>query len=442
MKTLILLFSLVPLAIIPILILLNNKSYLRNHYLFVCFFMNQLWLVLLFGSHPEGAYESGSILTNLITLFVSAIPLIILLVSSSKKNIFESTRSNLSTVLLRGSWIAYLLLGIYSAFSATTKLMPVSAAIMFSLLLYLIFEGNFNFNYTVIAIYRLFSSYTTIIIFTYFVRFNWNQYIVGSQNELIDFEAATYFSPLASFFNLPPRASGPFGNPQSAAVFSLFGISCYFAAKLPSKNLYALISLVTFGSLTGSRTFYVTLICIIAYNLISKKLPESSLAFWVSILIAMATTVFIIYFFILPQLVENTTTIKSFTGRSTLWNLILHNWNSNGLLGHGPNTLREFAENHVYVPFAHAHNSVLQSLWDFGLLGLTCIMLLFASQIISISVNPSERNRVAGILLCLLIIQTEPTLQVGIGLSSWYWLVPLIFVFSKNNDNQSSIVKS
>ena len=433
---------LAPLVIIPILILLNNKSYLRNHYLLVCFFTNQLWLVLLFGSHPEGAYESGSILTNLITVFVSLVPLIILWVTRSKKNIFESTRSKLSTVILRGSWIAYLILGIYSAFSSKTKLMPVSAAIMFSLLLFLIFEGNFNFNYTLVAIYRVFSSYTTIIIFTYFVGFNWNQYIVGSQNELIDFESANYFSPLASFFNLPPRASGPFGNPQSAAVFSLFGISCYFAAKLPRKNFFVLISLITFGSLTGSRTFYVTLICIMAYYAISNKLPESSVAFWSSILIAMSATILILYIFILPKLLVKTTSLTNFTGRTTLWRLILNNWSSEGLLGHGPNTLREFATNHVYVSFAHAHNSVLQSLWDFGLLGFTCILLLIFSQILSISVNPSQRNRVAGILICLLIVQTEPTLQVEIGISSWFWLVPLIFVFSNINNNQSSILKA
>jgi hypothetical protein len=33
-------------------------------------------------------------------------------------------------------------------------------------------------------------------------------------------------------------------------------------------------------------------------------------------------------------------------------------------------------------------------------------------------------------------IQTEPTLIIGITLIGWYWLIPLIYVFSSNQDEE------
>jgi len=338
----------------------------------------------------------------------------------------------LSKTLLKLSWIIFLILGAFSALISKSKLMPVTNTILFAIILYLIFRGDFNFNDMLIAVYRVFSVQTSIILLTYTLNFNWNRLIVESENEQIAFESSAYFSPFAHLFNLPPRASGPFGNPQLAAVFSLFGIACFFMAKNSKKSVFALISMTLFGSLTGSRTFYAILLCLMLYYLFANRLPKSSFSFWTALMVSTALLLLAIFNFILPLIVKNTTTITNLTGRKVLWSLILENWNSDSLLGHGPNTLHDYAINHVYVGFAHAHNSILQALWDFGLLGVSTILTIIITQCFVISKNSEHRYNGIGIFLCLILIQTEPTFKIGIQITSWFWLIPLIFAFSRH----------
>jgi O-antigen ligase len=176
------------------------------------------------------------------------------------------------------------------------------------------------------------------------------------------------------------------------------------------------------------------LLCLIAFNSVKRILPKGKLEYWFSLILGLGVTASVLFFFFLPAISPDNQTLTTFTGRSALWTLILEDWNSNGIFGHGPNTLTSYSIEHIYFPFAHAHNSLLQLLWDFGVLGILSFVLLIWSSCFEASNTEKGRNEVMGLILTLMCIQTEPTMQVGINLIGWYWLIPLLYVYSSTRD--------
>jgi O-antigen ligase len=116
--------------------------------------------------------------------------------------------------------------------------------------------------------------------------------------------------------------------------------------------------------------------------------------------------------------------------------MILEDWSNNGILGHGPNTLTNYSIENINFPFAHAHNSFLQYLWDFGVPGMLSLVLIIWTTCLEASKTQKGRNEAIGLVITLMCIQTEPTLIIGITLIGWYWLIPLIYVFSSNQDEE------
>jgi O-antigen ligase len=419
-----------PFAAIPVLLLLQVKSEMRNHYLLVTVFTNQLTLVFIFGIKTVGVYEGGSIFANLTVLYCSALPLTVLLLTRPhRERLSGKQKQPVSYQILKGSWMVLLALGFYSAFTAETKLMPIATTLIFGIVMFLIIEGDFDFDMLLIAIYRIFALISGLIVFSYLIRFNWAAYVVQEIN-ILNLDSDVYFSPFSEIVGLPPRNSGPFGNPPLAAVFSVFGVSCYLSSNFERKRAITLVTLIAFGSFTGSRTFYVALLCVFFYHLIKKKLPQEVLAFWTGLVLASFSMALLIYKFLLPLISNDSVTISNLTGRSTLWKLILDDWDSSGIFGHGPNTLTKYTMENVYIGFAHAHNSFLQVLWDFGLLGFFSIIAMIFSLCIVLSKNRDSLDRASGLVLCLMVIQTEPTMRMGIEVAGWFWLVPLACAFS------------
>ena len=425
-----------PLGAIPILLLLQVKSHMRNYYLFVSIFINQLFLVFIFGVNLKSIYEGASIFINLAILYTSIVPLAVIMLSRRKAKLFSmKPGSNLNNEILRWSWLLIFFFGSYAAIVAKAKLMPIATVFMFGVILFTILQRDYNFDLMIIAVYRIFGVISGLLNLSFIFKFDWTRYVVQSV-DVLNLDYSTYFSPLGSLLDLPPRVYGPFAGGQISAVFSLFGIACYFSSNFPRKNPVLLISLIAFGSFSGSRTFYLTLACLITFHIVKRILPQGYIEYWVSLVFGLGILALALFFFLLPLISANNQTLMNFTGRSALWNMILEDWSNNGILGHGPNTLTNYSIENINFPFAHAHNSFLQYLWDFGVPGILSLVLIIWTTCLEASKTQKGRNEVIGLVITLMCIQTEPTLIIGITLIGWYWLIPLIYVFSSNQDEE------
>jgi O-antigen ligase len=64
--------------------------------------------------------------------------------------------------------------------------------------------------------------------------------------------------------------------------------------------------------------------------------------------------------------------------------------------------------------YGHAHNSILQYLWDFGVPGAMAIILFIISWIITINSQKKSSENVLCIFLVFLVIQTEISFELGL----------------------------
>ena len=438
MRQILLLLCILPFSAIPILLLLQIKSVMRNYYLLVSFFVNQLLLVFFIGVNPQGIYEGASIFVNLSIIYTSAVPLLVICLSRPPRNILsERPITTLSTELLKWSWIAIFFFGLYTSILATSKLMPIATTLMFGIVLYLIIDGDFNFDLLLLAVYKVFGFVATLLNISFILRFDWSRFVVQTV-DILNSDSSTYFSPIAALLGLPPRMAGPFASSQVTGMFSVFGVACYLSSRTPNKGKFFLFSLLVFGSFSGSRTFYLTLTCLILFHVFKNFLPKGTFAFWLNLILGSSCLAVLLYKYVLPLISTNSSTLSNLTGRTKLWELILRNWSSEGLFGHGPDTLTEYSLERLYFPFAHAHNSILQALWDYGIPGALSICLMIVSLCIATSKNYADRNQVVGLILILLLIQTEPTIRVGTQVSGWFWLVPLSYVYSRSREAKNS----
>jgi O-antigen ligase len=229
-------------------------------------------------------------------------------------------------------------------------------------------------------------------------------------------------------------AAAPFASGQVSGMFSVFGIACYLSSSKSKKSIFPLIALIAFGSCSGSRTFYITLISIILFRLVRKIFPRNVTGFWLILPIFSGSIGYFLYKYFLPIISPEKASLSNLTGRSDMWKLVLSDWSNNGLLGHGPKTLSQYAMDHLYLNYAHAHNSFLQYLWDFGLLGIFTFLAMIFSVCLESSRNYLKRDQVFTLVLTLLCIQSEPTLIVGMGVVTWFWLVPLTYVYSNDRE--------
>jgi len=440
MKQFLLFISMIPFGVIPVLLLLQVKSNMRNYYLFVSVFTNQLFLVFIFGVNPQGINEGATIFTNLAILYTSIVPLAVIILSRRRSNQLRARpESNLNSTLLRWSWLFIFLFGAYGAVIAKAKLLPIATTFIFGIVLFTIMQRDYNFDFLIIAVYRIFGLISGLLNLSFVFKFDWTRFVVRSVDSL-NLDSSVYFSPLGSLLGLPPRVYGPFASGQISAIFSLFGIACYLSSNHTKKNPITLISLIAFGSFSGSRTFYLTLICLLTFHIVKRILPKGNIEYMLSLILGLGAITSILFLYFLPLISPDTQTLSNFTGRLALWTMILEDWNNNGIFGHGPNTLTNYSIEHIYFPFAHAHNSFFQFLWDFGILGIVSFALIVWTTFLESSKTQKGRNELMGLFLTLMCIQTEPTLVIGINLIGWFWLIPLVYVYSSSRTEERLIV--
>jgi O-antigen ligase len=266
-----------------------------------------------------------------------------------------------------------------------------------------------------------------LILAGFLLRVQW-----GSINEYDAYiEAGIYFSPFNSFLNLPARVAGPLVSPQALGMFCTSGLTLSVFQKSNSTVRLLVYSVIFFivGTCTGSRTFYITVFVIIFLKGISFLPKQYKVAFLPSVGIGLLAVYFIISKFFLP-LVSSSKNVGVIGGRSYLWETILAHWGDNGLLGHGPNTLETYMHTELgQAPYGHAHNSLLQYLWDFGVLGAVSFIVFIVGCIVTMySRKPIDLNPLC-ILLVSLTIQSEPFLAIAMTFNGIYTLLLFLAVF-------------
>ena len=159
---------------------------------------------------------------------------------------------------------------------------------------------------------------------------------------------------------------------------------------------------------------------------VSKKF---NLSFIPLALLGVVTLYFATTKIFLP-LVSSGRNVEQIGGRSYLWQTIFEHWDDKGFLGQGPGTLRPFMYTNLGISeYGHAHNSALQYLWDFGVIGIIVFLLFQVSWIISVNSRKQDGLNDMCILLVLLSIQTELSLVIELSYKGIFGLLFLLAIF-------------
>ena len=416
------------LCVISGLFLLVYFLYLQNEnvgYLsFVAaFLIPTLFLPVVVPGGVAGVSSGGGPLFNLLLISFQGAFLAVALFSIRKETEPNPTKESLNTgaqsaTLFFGSVL--LLMQSISAFTSSPRVIPLVQ--FFLLLLSLIILRNMSYEKLTTATTHFFLFVAVCVLVGIFLRFSWGGFDWSGD----EIPSDIYFSPLSSVLGFPARLAGPFGSPQDLGIFCSMGLALTIFSKVNSNvrvSFYSFIFIVL-GTFTGSRTFYITIFAAIllkALSSLTKKydinlLPISILGYFA--LYGFVTTLF------LPT-VSKSANINEVGGRTELWQTIFRHWSDNGLLGHGPNTLATFMHSVLRKQaYGHAHNSILQYLWDFGIPGVMAIVLFIVSWLVSMNSQKRSGLNALCIFLVFLTIQSELTFQLGLGFKG---LLALIF---------------
>ena len=230
------------------------------------------------------------------------------------------------------------------------------------------------------------------------------------------------FSPFSGLLNVSGRQSYFATDPQSFAILSLV----FFAIVIFSKRLLVrfvgVISVFIVGSSTQSRLFYIGCI-LIAILLLFERFSNNARYIRIPVILILAVSNLIVPFTLASTTEQG---LSSFSGRTTIWRLVLDNWNGQSVFFGNFGSLRmaTFArEQGSSLIFYHAHNLLLEYLWNWGILGCIIVFLLFlAIFVLCINVQTGGYLIACSLLISGLI---EPSL--GAQLSDKFFIALLLF---------------
>lgn len=128
--------------------------------------------------------------------------------------------------------------------------------------------------------------------------------------------------------------------------------------------------------------------------------------------------------------VEHRSDLVSLTGRTQIWDITLRAWRENILFGYGPaiwgvDRQREF---HMFY-VGHAHNQIVQTLGEAGLVGLALLLAYLLVQLMAALRNFVPSRGIALLLLMLMLVRwvTEAPMRSE-GLLSWSTFLHALFL--------------
>jgi len=265
------------------------------------------------------------------------------------------------------------------------------------------------------------------------------------------------FTPFNSLFGIPGRAGGFFtdGGPQEMGPYFGFVIAILLVCKFNKFDYLKFVVIFIVGTTSGSRTFLeVAVVACVVKLLIAIGERQKFKNLWRFTIIGSIASFFLIYNLVsyvisrsvtaaltqngLAGAVDNATAqnVQSFSGRLPLWNFIFTRWADDStfyqrIFGFGPETLGPIAQAYFNQPaYGHAHNAVLQYLWDYGLMGAVAILIITIGVIYFIV---KRKTRVQALILAtaILSLQTEVffILNILISPTMIFWWLACIAIF-------------
>jgi len=430
-------FALVVAGTFSFLLLIRFGSQKIAYYsLVLAFFLPGLLLNAFFGGQSIGVSGGGTPLYNILQILILSLFLGIAYFNfhnPTLKVIKErrpfSAKQNFTILTFIG---LFLLAEIESA-TANTKIIPIILTLLFLIPVQLATVLDFGILCQVLRrVWLIFGILT-------FVSFFLNLPVTNSSEALMQIDSNVYICPFNSAFGLPVHIGGLMSNGKNLGLFCLFGVCLSLFTEIDSKLRMFNFSIffVFLGSFSGDRTFYsLTTISIILKLFLSgtKTVNKSKVIILSTVITA---TAYVLYSVILP-LFSDVRNIKLVGGRTLLWSTILSDWNKTSLFGHGPNTMADYMYLHTgQISYGNAHNSFLQYLWDYGLLGIFFYSAFILCLIIVISTKVNNVRQIP-FMLIFLSYQGDNHLSLNYSILGLYLILLLTAVFERDEKDVSN----
>jgi len=422
--------------------------------LLLCFQFPGVLTNIIFGGQSLGINSGGSILVTLTNLILQYLIFTIALFTSGNTSIEKSASRN---IFSRGQLTVFVFLAclfaiqVHQSFTYTYKIQPIFETLLMIGISVFVVTKKIGYTEFTESYVKLSAVLAILIFVSFLTRFDWIRASNSFTSTNSEYEDLNYFSPFASLFGFPKRLAGPFGSSQDLGIFCciLFGLVLFSRNFNIRRRIFYGSIFLFLGSFTGSRTFYIAIMVSLVLVFIQRIFIHlnSNPTFFAIILGTLMSYLFTLY--ILPFISIDEQNIKSYSGRSLLWQTILTHWSDNGLFGHGPNTLRPYMLTATgQIAYGHAHNTFFQYLWDYGVLGCAAyagFVLGFILLLGGVRVASKLKIQVHDALypfLLLLTIQSEPAFRIEMTYKGVYIIIFIIGIReSRSNNNQNNKVE-
>jgi len=251
-------------------------------------------------------------------------------------------------------------------------------------------------NLRAAAEYLLIFIYSFVLLNIFYPMVVWSKEL---SEDLIFSNDGYRYSPFANILKTPGRQSFFESDPEKFAIFSFLAFVVLFISSSTLRKSIGSLLVVLIGSTTQSRLFYLGIV-IVVFIFVLDNFFKKSIFLRTSILFTLITGNLLFASLFASQ---STTGLSSFSGRNYIWEIVLKYWDREGkFLAHlGSYSLAQFSESiESRLKFFHAHNLILQYLWDWGLLGLVLII----SLLLSFAIFGLRMSRPGYLILCALLI--------------------------------------
>lgn len=183
------------------------------------------------------------------------------------------------------------------------------------------------------------------------------------------------FSPFAGLLNVSGRQSYFATDAQSFAILSLFFFTIVIASKSLLVRFVGVTAVFIVGSSTQSRLFYLGCILIVILFL-CERISNNARYIRIPVILILAASNLITPFILASPTAEG---LNSLSGRTSIWRQVLDNWDLQSVFfgNSGELPMSTFSrEQGSSLIFYHAHNLLLDYLWNWGILGCIFVVLL------------------------------------------------------------------
>jgi len=183
------------------------------------------------------------------------------------------------------------------------------------------------------------------------------------------------FSPFAGLLNVSGRQSYYATDAQSFAMLSLVFFTIVIASKSLLVRFVGVIAVFVVGSSTQSRLFYLGCILIVILFL-CERISNNARYIRIPVILILAASNLITPFILASPTSEG---LNSLSGRTSIWRQVLDNWDLQSVFfgNSGALPMSTFSrEQGSPLIFYHAHNLLLDYLWNWGILGCIFVVLL------------------------------------------------------------------